>query len=135
IHFNFGLHDLKRVGKDGKNSNDPADPHQASPERYEKQLRAIVTKLEATGSRLIFATTTPVPAGVRPHRDPADPARYNAIAAKIMQERGIALNDLHAFAAARIEEIQRPADVHFTKKGSKLLAAEVVRQIELVLPH
>ena len=43
IHFNFGLHDLKRVDfQTGKNSNDSDDPHQASPEEYEKQLREIV---------------------------------------------------------------------------------------------
>ena len=64
IQFNFGLHDLKRVHPDtGKNSNDPGDPHQADPARYEAQLRSLVTRLKESGARLIFATTTPVPAG------------------------------------------------------------------------
>jgi acyl-CoA thioesterase-1 len=81
IWFNFGLHDLKRVRADGKNSNDPADRRQAEPAQYERQLREIVAKLKATGSALVFATTTPVPpGGVRPHRDVDDPQRYNAIA-------------------------------------------------------
>ena len=84
IHFNFGLHDLKRVNaKTKKNSNNPDDPHQSNPELYEKQLSQIVTKLLATKAKLIFATTTPVPAGgVKPHRDVNDPERYNEIAKK-----------------------------------------------------
>jgi len=50
IHFNFGLHDLKRVDAEtGKNSNDPNDPHQAPPDRYRDQLRQILKTLEATG--------------------------------------------------------------------------------------
>ena len=61
IHFNFGLHDLKRVKPDGRNSNDAADPRQAELDAYERQLRAIVAKLMATGAELIFATTTPFP--------------------------------------------------------------------------
>ena len=38
-----------------------SDGAQASVEVYEKQLREIVAKLKATGARLVFATTTPVP--------------------------------------------------------------------------
>ncbi len=132
IHFNFGLHDLKRVDPaTGKNSNDPTDPHQAGPERYERQLRSIVAKLRASGARLVFATTTPVPEGeMRPYRGMEDAPRYNAIARRVMEEHGIAVNDLHAFALPRLAEIQQPANVHFTKEGSAALAAQVVAAIE-----
>jgi lysophospholipase L1-like esterase len=135
IHFNFGLHDLKRVdAKTGQNSDNPNDPHQAPPEVYEKQLREIVRKLKATKAQLIFATTTPVPeGGVKPHRDLADPEKYNAIAKKIMEENGVAINDLYAFAKPRLKEIQRPVNVHFTPEGSKLLAKEVVQHIRQAL--
>ncbi len=135
IHFNFGLHDLKRVKKDsGANSNDPNDPRQAEPDRYERQLREIVGKLKQTGARLIFATTTPVPSGgVRPHRDVKDPERYNAIARKIMESEGVAVNDLYAFCLPRLEKIQRPINVHFTPEGSRLLAEEVVKHIRAAL--
>ena len=128
IHFNFGLHDLKRVepGTD-KASNDPSHPRQADPEVYEKQLREIVGKLKATGAKLIFATTTPVPKGVKPHRDVEDVVRYNEIAARIMRENGVAVNDLYAFALPQLEKIQQPVNVHFTAAGSKALAGEVVR--------
>jgi acyl-CoA thioesterase-1 len=134
IHFNFGLHDLKRVKSDtGRNSNDPADPRQADLPTYERNLRTIVEKLEATGATLIFATTTPVPPGVRPHRDPEDAERYNAAAKRIMAEHGIAIDDLYAFASMRLAEIQKPADVHFSKEGSRQLAGEVTRHLRKAL--
>jgi acyl-CoA thioesterase-1 len=135
IHFNFGLHDLKREDPvTHQASNNPSDPHQASPEVYEKQLREIVEKLKATGATLIFATTTPVPeGGVKPHRDVADPEKYNALAKKIMKDNGVAVNDLYAIANPKLKEIQRPVNVHFTPEGSKLLGAEVVKHIRQAL--
>ena len=134
IHFNFGLHDLKRQKPDGKNSNNPDDANQADPETYERQLRQIVTTLKSTGAKLIFATTTPVPeGGVRPHRDPEDVRRYNEIARQVMAEHEIPINDLFAFATSRLEEIQRPANVHFTKAGSNALGQEVATQLRKAL--
>ena len=59
IHFNFGLHDLRL--DDGK--------HQVPLPDYETNLRTIVQRLQKTGARLIWATTTPVPdAEVKPPR-------------------------------------------------------------------
>lgn len=135
IHFNFGLHDLKRVNpKTRANSNNPDDPHQASPEVYEKQLREIVAKLKQTHAKLIFATTTPVPeGGVKPHRDIADVTRYNDIARKIMKENGVAIDDLYSFALPKLKEIQRPVNVHFTPAGSRQLAEQVVKHIRTAL--
>ncbi len=134
IHFNFGLHDLKRVKADtGKNSNDPADPRQAEPERYREQLQEIAAALDATGARLVFATTTPVPAGgVKPHRAPGDVERYNAIALDVMKEFDVATDDLYSFALARLDEIQKPTNVHFTKEGSAALGQRVVASIRMV---
>lgn len=135
IHFNFGLHDLKHVQPEtGANSDDPNHPHQASPAKYEEQLRAITEKLKATGATLIYATTTPVPeGGVRPYRAPADVEKFNAIAVKIMQENDIEVNDLFAFAEPKLAEIQRPVNVHFSKEGSQALGEEVVKHIRAAL--
>ncbi|MEM7307807.1 MAG: SGNH/GDSL hydrolase family protein [Planctomycetota bacterium] len=131
VHFNFGLHDLKRVQPDtGKNSGLPRDPHQASPERYRAQLSEIVARLQASGARLVFATTTPVPsAPLRPHRAPADVLLYNQIARDVMSAAGVPVNDLHGFVMARLDEMQRPRDVHFSREGSGALAAEVARAV------
>lgn len=134
IHFNFGLHDLKRVNAEtGKNSNLPGDPYQSSPEEYGKQLQEIVEKLKATEAHLIFATTTPVPAGVKPYRAPTDPVTYNRIAREIMATNGIEVNDLYAFAEPRLEEIQQPANVHFSPSGSQQLAGQVTKAIQAAL--
>jgi lysophospholipase L1-like esterase len=131
IHFNFGLHDLKRVMPDsGKNSNDPTDPRQAEPDAYERQLREIAAKLKASGATLIFCTTTPVPeGGVTPHRDVEDSQRYNAIGRRIAAEFGAGINDLWAVAQPRLKEIQQPVNVHFTRDGSEFLARHVVKAI------
>lgn len=131
IHFNFGLHDMKRVDPaTGEPSNDPDHPRQADVATYERQLRAIVGRLQESGAALVFATTTPVPEGkVSPHRDPEDVATYNAAAQRVMAEAGIPVNDLYAFALPRVSEIQRPVNVHFTDEGSRVLAEEVVRHI------
>ncbi len=131
IHFNWGLHDLKYLGPNGKNLADPAaaDSHQqVPPEEYEKNLRKLVARLKETGATLIWCSTTPVPAGAG-GRVVGDAVKYNAIAAKIMQENDIAIDDLYMFAKPRLKEIQLPANVHFSKPGSKALAEQVAGTI------
>ncbi len=132
IHFNFGLHDIKHVDPlTGKNSKDPADPHQADPKQYKKNLEVIVDKLKTTGAKLIFATTTPYPDDVTgPLRDPGMPEKYNKVALKIMKKNGIFVNDLHAFVLPRMKELQRPSNVHFTESGSRALAGQVASVIK-----
>ncbi|RBP45108.1 acyl-CoA thioesterase-1 [Roseimicrobium gellanilyticum] len=131
IHFNWGLHDLKHVKPDGKTSDLATDPPQATVEVYEKNLREIVAKLKATGAKLIFCTTTPVPEGsMKVYRTDADAVKYNAAALQVMKENGIAVNDLYAFAKPQLQKIQiQPANVHFTKEGSEVLAGEVVKAV------
>lgn len=125
IHFNWGLHDLKRGG---------GDKHQVPPEAYERNLRELVTMLKGTGAKLIWASTTPVPdAKVSPPRRDADVLAYNAIAKKIMSENGVAIDDLYAFARPRLKDLQLPANVHFTAKGSQALAERVAASIEKAL--
>jgi acyl-CoA thioesterase-1 len=134
IHFNFGLHDLKHVDpKTGAASPNESDPPQADLAKYEKQLREIVGKLKTSGAKLILATTTPYPEGVKPFRAVDDAAKYNEVALKIAKENDIAVDDLYAFALPRLKEIQRPVNVHFTPEGSKALAAEVARSIRAAL--
>ncbi|MFO1053117.1 MAG: sulfatase-like hydrolase/transferase [Planctomycetota bacterium] len=135
IHFNFGLHDLKHVDAEkGQNSDDPKDPRQAEPEVYERQLRQIVERLERTGASLVFATTTPVPpGGVRPYRDLADPALYNAIAKRIMDEHHIPIDDLYGLVEPRRAELLPRPNVHFEAQGYDLLAEQVVASVRAAL--
>jgi acyl-CoA thioesterase-1 len=125
IHFNFGLHDLKRL-EDG-NQQIPLDA-------YERYLGLIVRRLKRTGAKLVWATTTPVPVGtVSSPRVPADVPLYNAAASRIMKENGIAVNDLYSFALSRLGQIQRPVNVHFTQSGSEQLGQQVAAAVEKAL--
>ena len=135
IHFNFGLHDLKRVHPETRNnSGDGGHPHQADPETYGRQLDAIVERLKKTGARLIYGTTTPVPPGaVRPYRAVGDSVRYNTVAKAIMKRHGVEVNDLYQFAFARLGKIQRKANVHFTPNGSRVLGRRVANRIRAAL--
>lgn len=134
IHFNFGLHDLKHVDDAGRPVNLTTGRRQVEIDAYRDNLRAIVKRLKQTGATLIWCSTTPVPEGAK-GRVAGDELEYNAVAADVMREEGVAINDLHAFAAPRMAEIAKPADVHYTRQGSQLLADEVARRIEAALPR
>lgn len=130
IHFNFGLHDIKHIDPEtGKNSKDANDPPQAHVKQYKRNLKKIVKKLKATEAKLIFATTTPYPAGTKPYREVADAALYNKAAIKLMQKHDIAINDLYAFVLPVMEEVQRPVNVHFTAHGNRELGQKVAQAI------
>ncbi len=124
IHFNWGLHDLKWI--EGK--------RQIPLEKYKENLEQLVARLKKTDARLLWCSTTPVPQGdLKPPRTNEDVIAYNAAAQKIMEENGIATDDLYAFAASRLGDIQRPVNVHFTPKGSQQLAEKVAQAIRSAL--
>ncbi|HWA99701.1 MAG TPA: SGNH/GDSL hydrolase family protein [Pirellulales bacterium] len=126
IHFNWGLHDI-RMDEPGKVQIPLSD--------YEANLRQLVARLKQTGAKLIWCTTTPV-APDTPKRIPDDVLKYNAVAKKIMDENGITIDDLYAFAEPQLAKIQSqgpPGNVHFTGEGSEVLAQQVARSIEAAL--
>ena len=43
-----------------------------------------------------------------------DSVRFNTVAAKIMSEHGVLIDDMYAYSKPRLAKIQRRADVHFT---------------------
>ncbi|MBI3880298.1 MAG: SGNH/GDSL hydrolase family protein [Verrucomicrobia bacterium] len=126
IHFNFGLHDAKLP---------PEGNRHAPPEVYEKNLRELVKQMKATGAKLIFATTTPVPNGgvISPTRRFGSVDQYNAIAKKVREENGVVIDDLNAAITPHVANLQRPNDVHFSAAGSDLLAKQVAASIESAL--
>lgn len=135
IHFNWGLHDLKYLGPNGENLADPTNPanrRQVSPEDYRKNLESLVARLQATGAKLLWRNTTPVPEGAK-GRVVGDEVAYNRIAGDVMARAGVPIHDLYGFAMARLDRIQKQADVHFTPEGSEILADDVVRAILEVL--
>lgn len=128
IHFNHGLHDLKYVDETGKRVSPPEGRQQVPIDQYKHNLETLAKRLKKTRTALIFATTTPVPEGAS-GRIPGDANRYNDVALAIMRRHKVPVNNLYAFAISRLDEIQRPHDVHFTAEGSRLLAEQVVSHI------
>lgn len=128
IHFNWGLHDIVYMRENGERVDPPQGQRQVPADRYEQNLDTLVQRLKRTGTTLIWCATTPVPEGAS-FRKPGDEVEYNAIAQKVMRAHGIPTNDLYAYARKRLDEIQLPANVHFGKRGSAILAESVARHI------
>lgn len=117
IHFNFGLHDSKTPVAD-----------------YEARLRAIVSRLQKTGARLIWANTTPRPADAKEGPQlAAAVVERNEIAARVMRENGIPINDLFEYISPHTARVQNPQDVHFNQEGYQLLGGRVAAAIEAAL--
>lgn len=117
IHFNFGIHDRKTPAAD-----------------YEQRLEALIARMKQTGAKLIFATTTPVPADTKDGPEIVTQiAEKNEIATRVMQKHGVAINDLHGFLAPRLEGIANPKDVHFNTQGYALMGQQVAKSIETAL--
>jgi len=132
IHFNWGLHDLKHVDDRGSLTDVAKGPVQVPLEAYRQNLQSLTRRLKATGADLIWCSTTPIPQGAK-GRVPGDEVRYNSTALKVMQEEGVAVDDLYAFALPQMAKIGKPADVHYTPEGSRVLATKVAESIEAAL--
>ena len=113
IHFNFGIHDRK---------TDAAV--------YAANLEQIVTELEKTGAKLIWARSTPVltPTNAEGYT-PEICAQLNQTADGVMQRHHIPEDDLCTLMEPRLAELQIPNNVHFQEEGYKLLAGQVAAQI------
>lgn len=112
IHFNFGIHD--RASK---------------PQDYAKRLEQVVEKLEATGAKLMWASSTPLTGKYAsgPGGDPM--VAFNAAAAEIMKKHGIPTDDLHATAAPLVATMQGPDGCHFNGKGYQVIGKAVAKRI------
>ena len=123
IHFNFGLHDAKYTSE---------TTQRATRDQYIVNLRKLITPMKATGAKLVFATTTPVPMGgvLSPTRKFDSVEERNKLAVQLMQSSDVAIDDLYAVAKPIMEKHGRPNDVHFAPEGYQVLAAAVAASIE-----
>jgi lysophospholipase L1-like esterase len=112
IHFNFGIHDRATPAAD-----------------YVKRLEAIVARLEKTGAKLIWASTTPIPDNPAQKQTAASIVEKNALAAEVMKKHAIPTDDLFAAMTPRLAEFQPPLDVHFTGAGYDFLGTKVGESI------
>lgn len=114
IHFNFGLHDSRTPAAD-----------------YESRLRTIVARLKKTGATLIWASTTPRPADGKEGPALVDAViERNEIAARVMRDSAVIIDDLYTVVLPRQAEMQNPKDVHFNAAGYAFLGNAVARSIE-----
>ena len=113
IHFNFGIHDR---------ATPPAD--------YVKRLEEILGRLEKTGAKLIWASTTPIPDNPAQKQTAQSVVEKNALAAEVMKKHGIPTDDLFAAITPHLAKLQNPNDVHFTGEGYDFLGAKVGEAIQ-----
>ena len=143
IHFNFGLGDLVYRAPNMKTfrvlPKTAGGIRTTSPALYEKNLRALVTRLKATGSKLIWASTTPIRHSSTGVFDMASEIEYNAIAARVMMEHGIPVNDMYSHVLKLID-MEKPAahgadPFYFDRKPLyPPIVLSVLRQLDLIRP-
>ena len=117
IHFNNGLHAVHLADAD-----------------YERGLRAYVRLIRDAGAaaRLVWASSTPVAQPLPGH--PLDEARNaqvvrrNALAAALMAEQGIAVDDLYALVIGR-DELRAPDGYHYNDDGYCLMGSAVAEAL------
>ncbi len=139
IHFNFGLHDLKYIDDEGNRVSPEEGKLQVPKAKYIENLTRLVGKLKATGAKLVWCNTTPVPEGAV-GRIAGDAEAYNEAASAVVKTAGgIEVNDLFGFCKPQLTELQLPRNVHFTSEGSRQLAMQVTNKIRTALdlpsPH
>jgi acyl-CoA thioesterase-1 len=122
VLFNFGIHDLKNEGKE------------VAPLDYEKNLRGILKQFKRyqPDTKLVWATTTPVPAKNKDKCKPEDVPIYNDAAYHVMVQAHIPIADLYNAILPRLAQTQTH-DVLFNNEGNKILAATAAAAIRQAL--
>lgn len=136
IHFNWGIWDTHMLDAKGalvRDESKAAGPLHIryTPEQYGQNLSKLVSILEGTGAKLIWASTTPVMSRTGTRFD--DIAVRNAVAAKLMEARKIPIDDLYASSLPHVQRWQNPDRVHFNNEGNAHLADCVSESIRKAL--
>ena len=118
IHFNTGLHDFAH--KEGSDEDLAL---------YRKNLDTVIAKLQATGAKLIWASTTPVPPK-SPGTSNALVIKYNAAAKAVMESHQIPIDDLYALVLPKHDQYWLgPNNVHFNELGSAVMGRQVANVV------
>ena len=130
IHFNWGLHDLKFMGKDGSNlvPKEKGGIVQVSLPEYEKNLNKLVIRMKKSAKHLVWRNTTPIPPGSKA-RYVGDSMKYNQTAARVMNKHGVPTLDLFTPSKMNMKEWMKEANVHYHGHGSQALAEIVAKDI------
>lgn len=137
IHFNWGIWDTHMLDEAGALVRDEATAKgplhlRHTPEQYRENLTTLVKRLKGTGAKLIWASTTPIMRYKGKRYD--DLTALNKIAAEIMKEHEVAIDDLYEFTLPNIAKLQSGDKVHFTAPGNEELGKKVSEEIRKALP-
>ncbi len=134
IHFNWGIHDVTHVDASGKVAPPPLGKRQVQPDEYRDNFRSLIRRLQKTGAKLIWASTTPIgrKTDARGFRRDSDVMAYNAAAAELLKAEKVATNGLYALIKPRAEQLLSDG-VHFNAKGVRVLAEAVAIAIRNTL--
>ena len=133
IQFNWGLWDLAYRNPESKiqgNRDKVNGKVTSTPEVYRRNLETLVARLEKTGAKLIFVSTTYVPSGDE-GRFAGDDVKYNSIALEVMKKHNIPVNDLYATSVGVHAKYGLGANnVHYSAEGYQVLSKQIVKGLE-----
>lgn len=116
IHFNFGIHDRNTAIAD-----------------YQQRLTQLIERLQMTGAKLMWASSTPCPDTTDGQYKAAPILERNTAAAEVMAKHNIPVDDLFTAITPHLATLQNPNDVHFNAKGYDFLGETVSKAIETEL--
>lgn len=142
IHFNCGLGDLIHRAPNMKSFHVMAihvgGVPATSPDQYQANLVELVKRLKATGAKLVWASTTPIRHSTTNVFKLGSEIEYNAIAAKVMVQSNVPINDVYSYVISLID-MNKPAGhgadpFHFDKNPihSPIVSA-VLRELNMKL--
>lgn len=112
IHVNLGLGDLIHRAPNMKSFRvmpiHVGGVRNTAPKRYEENLHELIKRLKATGAKLIWASTTPIRHSSTNVFEMESEIEYNKIAAKVMAEHGVPINDMYSHVK-KIIDMDKPA--------------------------
>jgi len=98
IHFNFGIHDRGTPLAD-----------------YTQRLERLIERMQKTGAKLLWASTTPIPDDLARNQAAGSIAERNRAAAELMARHGIAVDDLFTAVTPHLAEMQ---NLHHGQHGA-----------------
>lgn len=132
IFFNFGHADLVYRDPQTKSirvmSRHAGGVRMTSPQQYEENLLEVVKRLKATGAKLIWASTTPLPNSDQLYQ-PASEVEYNQIAARVMEREKVPQFDAHTIAKVELEGKQKRREPGYKDPMAPSIAAAIRQQL------
>ena len=135
IHINVGLGDLIHRAPEMKSFRvlpiHAGGVVATSPEQYEANLDKLMDRLKATGAQVIWASTTPIRHSRSNVFEMGSEIKYNAIAAKVMDQHRVQTNDMYTYVKHLIN-MDKPAGHGFDPFSfdKKPIHMPIVRVIE-----